>query len=61
MTTTLEEVLDLFKQVAQAQQETDRRFQETERLLREQSLESNIQPGETITVINGSQFQPKNW
>ena len=54
MTTTLEEVLDLFKQVAQAQKDTDR-------LLREQSLESDIQPGETITVINGSQFQPKNW
>ncbi len=34
MTTTLDQVLDLFKQVAQAQQETDR-------LLREQSLETD--------------------
>ena len=31
MTTTLDEVLDLFKQVAQAQQETERKFQETDR------------------------------
>jgi len=54
MATTLDEVLDLFKQVAQAQQETDR-------LLREQAIDGDIQPGETITVINGSQFQPKNW
>jgi hypothetical protein len=30
MTTTLDEVWDLFKQVAQAQQETDRRFQESD-------------------------------
>jgi hypothetical protein len=31
MTTTLDEVLDLFKKVAQAQQETERKFQETDR------------------------------
>ncbi|MFM7189810.1 MAG: hypothetical protein ACKOX2_03200, partial [Microcystaceae cyanobacterium] len=61
MTTTLAEVLDLFKQVAQAQQEVAQAQKDTDRLLREQSLESDIQPGETITVINGSQFQPKNW
>ncbi|MBE9202521.1 DUF3782 domain-containing protein [Synechocystis salina LEGE 06099] len=47
MATTLDEVLDLFKQaaqaqqeVAQAQQETERRFQATERILREQSQET---------------------
>ena len=31
MATTLEEIWDLFKQVAQSQQKTDRRFQETDR------------------------------
>lgn len=41
MTTTIDEVLDLFKQVAQAQRETERQFQETDRLLREQSLETD--------------------
>lgn len=37
MSTTLDQVLDLFKQVAQAQQETEWKFQETERILLEQS------------------------
>jgi hypothetical protein len=40
MTTTLDEVLDLFKQVAQAQQEVAQAQKETERILREQSLET---------------------
>jgi hypothetical protein len=48
MTTTLDEVWDLFKQVAQSQQKTDRllqktdlQLQETDRLMREQSQETD--------------------
>jgi hypothetical protein len=51
MTTTLDQVLDLFKQVAQAQQETEIRFQETERLLREQSLETDRSFQETDRAL----------
>jgi len=47
MATTYEDILNLFREVAEAQketerkfQETDRKFQETERLLREQSQAS---------------------
>ena len=54
MTTTLEEVWDLFKQVAQSQQkndrllqETDLQLQETERLMREQSQETDRRFQET--------------
>jgi hypothetical protein len=54
MTTTLEEVWDLFKQVAQSQQETDRllqetdlQLQETDRLMREQSQETDRRFQET--------------
>lgn len=54
MTTTLDEVWDLFKQVAQAQQETARRQQEndlqlkeTDRLMREQSQETDRRFQET--------------
>ena len=54
MTTTLEEVWDLFKQVAQAQQkndrllqETDLQLQETDRLMREQSQETDRRFQET--------------
>jgi hypothetical protein len=42
MTTTLDEVWDLFKQVAQSQHETDLQLQETDRLMREQSQESDL-------------------
>lgn len=54
MTTTLEEVWDLFKQVAQSQQKTDRllqktdlQLQETDRLMREQSQETDRRFQET--------------
>ena len=54
MTTTLEEVLDLFKQVAQSQQKTDRllqetdlQLQETDSLMREQSQETDRRFQET--------------
>ena len=54
MTTTLEEVWDLFKQVAQSQQkndrllqETDLQLQETDRLMREQSQETDRRFQET--------------
>ena len=40
-TTTLEEVWALFREVAEAQKETGRRFQETERLMKEQSKETD--------------------
>ena len=42
MTTTLDEVWDLFKQVSQSQHETDLQLQETDRLMREQSQESDL-------------------
>ena len=48
MSTTYEEILQLFREVAESQketerkfQETDRKFQETERLLKEQSQETD--------------------
>jgi hypothetical protein len=54
MTTTLDEVWDLFKQVAQSQQKTDRllqetdlQLQETDRLMREQSQETDRRFQET--------------
>jgi hypothetical protein len=40
MTTTLDEVLDLFKQVAQAQKETDRQLKESERRFQESIVEN---------------------
>jgi len=61
MTTTLDEVWDLFKQVAQAQQETARRQQEndlqlkeTDRLLQEQSQETNRRIQETERFFQAS-------
>ncbi len=39
-TTILDEVWALFREVAEAQKESDRRFQETERLMKEQSQET---------------------
>jgi hypothetical protein len=54
MTTALEEIWDLFKQVAQSQQKTDRllqetdlQLQETDRLMREQSQETDRRFQET--------------
>ncbi|MBL1211682.1 hypothetical protein, partial [Geminocystis sp. GBBB08] len=41
MTTTSEEVWQLLKELIEAQKETDRRFQETDRLLKEKSLETD--------------------
>ncbi|MGL5034013.1 MAG: DUF3782 domain-containing protein [Microcystaceae cyanobacterium] len=58
MTTTLNEVWDLFKEVAQAQKETDRllqktdlQLQETDRLLREQSQETDRRFQETGNLL----------
>lgn len=47
MTTTLDEVWDLFKQVAQSQHATDLQLQETDRLMREQSQETDRRFQET--------------
>jgi hypothetical protein len=51
MATTYEEVLTLFREVAEAQKETERKFQETDRLLREQSQETDRKFQETDRKI----------
>ena len=51
MATTYEEVLTLFREVAEAQKETERKFQETDRLLREQSRETDRKFQETDRKI----------
>jgi hypothetical protein len=52
MVTTYEEVLTLFREVAEAQKETERKFQETDRLLREQSQETDRKI-KTVTATIG--------
>jgi hypothetical protein len=52
MATTYEEVLTLFREVAEAQKETERKFQETDRLLREQSQETDRKI-KTVTATIG--------
>ena len=51
MATTYEEVLTLFKEVAEAQKETDRKFQETDRLLRERSQETDRKIKAVTTAV----------
>jgi hypothetical protein len=51
MATTADEVWQLLGELIQSQKETDRRFQETERLLQEQSKESDRRFRETERLI----------
>ncbi|UXE62686.1 MAG: hypothetical protein KA717_08090 [Woronichinia naegeliana WA131] len=51
MATTADEVWQLLGELIQSQKETDRRFQETERLLQEQSQESDRRFRETERLI----------
>jgi hypothetical protein len=51
MATTAEEVWQLLGELIQSQKETDRRFQETERLFQEQSQESDRRFRETERLI----------
>ncbi|MGI0481772.1 hypothetical protein ACN4EE_13400 [Geminocystis sp. CENA526] len=51
MTTTADDVWQLLRELVQAQKETERRFQETERVLKEQSLETERRFQETERVL----------
>ncbi len=51
MSTLLEEVWALFREVAESQKETARRFQETERLMKEQSQETERKFQETERLM----------
>ncbi|MCB1765960.1 MAG: DUF3782 domain-containing protein [Candidatus Competibacteraceae bacterium] len=51
MSTTYEDILQLFREVAEAQKETERKFQETERLLKERSQDTDRKFQETDQKI----------
>jgi hypothetical protein len=56
MATTYEDVLNLFREVAESQKETERKFQETDRLLKESSQETDRKFQETDRLLK-EQFQ----
>ncbi|MBK5962877.1 DUF3782 domain-containing protein [Thiocystis minor] len=52
MAPTYEDILTLFREVAEAQKETDLKFQETRRIINEQSQKTDLKFQETRRIIN---------